>query len=75
MSFENTSTDDLIRIAAAGGGFRLDVADRPADELVRIAAAASDWGVRLLFAGVSSRSTDDLVRIADAGEGCAEFEG
>jgi DNA replication protein len=75
MSLQDRSTDDLIRIAQAGGGFRLNVDDRSTDDLVRIAAAASDWGVRLVFAGIGGRSTDDLVSIADAGEGCAEFEG
>lgn len=75
MSFQGRSTGDLVRIAEAGGGFRLDAAERPTDDLVRIAGAASSWGVRLVFAGMIERSTDDLVRIADAGEGCVEFEG
>lgn len=75
MSFQGRSTQDLVRIAAAGGGFRLDAAERPTDDLVEIAAAASDWGVRLVFAGMTDRSTDDLVTIADAGEGFVEFEG
>ena len=75
MSFQNRSTEDLVRIADAGAGFRLDVVGRPTDDLVRIAGAASSWGVRLLFAGVDGRSTEDLVRIAAAGEGCVEFEG
>jgi len=74
MSFETRSTDDLVRIAEAGAGFRLDVVGRSLDDLVRIAKAASDWGVRLYFAGVGGYSTDDLLRIAAAGEGCVEFE-
>ncbi len=75
MSFQDRSTEDLVRIATAGAGFRLDVGDRSTEDLVAIAAASSDWGVRLLFAGVGGRATDDLVRIADAGEGNVEFEG
>jgi len=75
VSFQNRSTEDLVRIAGAGAGFRLDAAGRPVDDLVRIADAASDWGVRLVFAGVTSLSTDDLVKIAEAGEGSVEFEG
>jgi len=75
MSFQAMSTEDLVRIAEAGGGFRLDAADRPTDDLVRIAAAASEWGVHLVFAGMTGRSTDDLVKIADAGEGNIVFEG
>jgi DNA replication protein len=75
MSFQDRPTDDLVRIAAAGGGFRLDAAGRPTGDLVTIAAAASEWGVPLIFAGLDGRSTDDLVRIADAGEGNVVFEG
>jgi DNA replication protein len=75
VSFEARSTEDLIRIAEAGAGFRLDATGRSTDDLIRIAAAASSWGVRLLFAGVTDRSTDELVRIAEAGEGGVEFEG
>lgn len=75
MSFQSRSTEDLVRIAEAGGGFRLDAAVRRTDDLVKIAAAASSWGVRLVFAGMNLRPTDDLVRIADAGEGSVEFEG
>ena len=75
MSFADRPTEDLVRIATAGAGFRLDAAGRPTDELVMIAAAASDWGVRLIFEGVEGRTTDDLVAIAKAGEGNVEFEG
>lgn len=75
MSFQGKSTAELVQIAAAGGGFRLDAAERPTDDLVKIAAAASEWGVRLVFAGMSERSIDDLVRIAAAGEGGVVFEG
>ena len=75
MSFPGRSIDELVRIAEAGAGFRLDGAARPMHDLVRIAGAASPWGVRLVFAGMDDRSTGDLVRIATAGEGTAEFEG
>jgi len=75
MSFQGRPTEDLIRVAAAGGGFRLDAAGRPTDDLVAIAAAASEWGVPLVFAGMDGRPTDDLVMIADAGEGNVVFEG
>ncbi len=75
MSFQGRPTDDLVRIATAGAGFRLDAAGRPTDDLVAIASAASDWDVRLVFAGMEGRPTDDLVRIAGAGQGNVEFEG
>jgi len=75
MSFQGRPTEDLVRIATAGAGFRLDATGRPTDDLITIAASASDWGVRLVFAGLEGRPTDDLVRIAEAGEGSVEFEG
>jgi hypothetical protein len=75
MSFQGRSTEDLVRIAAAGAGFKLDAAGRPTDDLVTIAAAASDWGVRIVFTGMDGCPTDDLIRIAEAGEGNVEFEG
>jgi len=75
MSFEMRTTDDLVRIAAAGGGFRLDAAMRTTDDLVRIASAASTKGAHVVFAGLKLRTTDDLVRIAAAGKGSVFLEG
>jgi DNA replication protein len=62
------STDDLVRIAAAGGGLDLRNAGKSTNDLVRIAAAASGNGARIMING--NKSTDDLVRIAAAGGGC-----
>lgn len=67
-------TDDLVRIAAAGGGFRLNAGGRLTDDLVRIAAAARHGGARLILAGMGARLTDDLVRIGAAGGGAVVFE-
>ena len=75
MSFEGRTTDELVRIAVAGGGLRLDAAGRSTDDLVRIAVAGSTKGLRLVFAGLTGRSTDELVSIAVAGKGCVVFEG
>lgn len=75
MSFELRSTNDLVRIAAAGGGFILDASLRSTDDLVRIAAAASMHGARVTFSGLKLRSTDDLVRISAAGKGAVVLEG
>ncbi|MDH5426274.1 MAG: hypothetical protein OEY29_14895 [Gammaproteobacteria bacterium] len=75
MSFEHRSTDDLIRIAAAGGGFTLSSTHRETTDLIRIAAAASAKGSRVTFTGLSHRDTDDLVQISSAGQGCVVLEG
>lgn len=75
MSFEHRTTDDLVRIAAAGGGFTLTATHRTTDDLVRIAAAASGIGSRIIFSGLTHRTTDDLVRIAAASKGCVVLEG
>lgn len=74
MNFQLRSTNDLVRIAAAGGGFHLDASLRSTDDLVRIAAAASTHGARVTFSGLKLRSTDDLVRIAAAGKGAVVLE-
>lgn len=72
--FEGRTVDDLIRIAAAGGGFRLEAGGRSTNDLIRIAAAASASGARVTFAGSAGKMTDDLIRIAAAGKGAVVFE-
>jgi hypothetical protein len=62
------STDDCIRIAAAGGGLDLSRAAKSTDDLIKIAAAASGKGAVIYVSG--SKPTDDLIRIASAGKGC-----
>lgn len=73
MSFSSRTTDDLVRIAFAGGGFHLAAGGRTTDDLVRIAHAGSEKGARLVFSGLSGRRVDDIVRIAFAGKGCVQF--
>jgi DNA replication protein len=70
----NRTTDDLVRIAAAGGGFLLEARNRTTDDLVRIAAAASAKRSALRLRGMNARTTDDLVRIGAASGGCVMFE-
>lgn len=74
MSFESRTTADLVRIAAAGGGFRLNAGARTTADLVRIAAAASNHGASLIFAGMAARPTAELVRIGAAGKGAVVLE-
>lgn len=66
-------TDDLIRIAAAGGGMTLS-ARKPTDDLIRIAASASIKGAQLTIVNAFNKPTDDLIRIAAAGKGCVVFD-
>lgn len=71
--FDHMVTDDLIRIAFAGGGFTLKASTRSTDDLIRIAHAASSKGARVTFAGLRARSTDDFIRIGAAGKGSVDF--
>jgi hypothetical protein len=75
MGFELRSTSDLIQIASAGGGFRLEAKLRSTHDLIKIAAAAANKGSRLTFSGLNIRSTADLIQIASAGKGCVILEG
>jgi DNA replication protein len=68
------SLDELIHIAAAGGGFTIEAGTFPSDDLVRIAAAAAGTGAQIVIHGVTGRSTEDLVRIAGAGRGSVRFD-
>jgi hypothetical protein len=75
MSFELRTTLDLVQLAAAGGGFRLDANLRPTLELVQIAAAARNGGARVTFAGLTMRPQQELVQIAAAGKRAVVLEG
>jgi hypothetical protein len=75
MSFELKPTHELIQIAAAGGGFRLDAALRPTHELIQIAAAAKSGGAQVTFAGLKLRPTHELIQISAAGKGVVILEG
>jgi len=74
MSLGKMPIDDLVRIAQAGGGFRLDATHRYPDELMQIATAAKTGGATVIFYGMSTYYTDDLIRIATAGKGSVIFE-
>lgn len=66
--------DDLVRIAAAGGGIRVEVFRRTVPELTRIARAASKGGGRVTFVKVDDLKVDELVALAEKGQGCVSFE-
>jgi ABC-type branched-subunit amino acid transport system substrate-binding protein len=63
------TTDQLVRIASAGGGMIIDGEAKTTDQLVRIATTAAGSGVQVIIANVNSKTTDQLVRIASAGGG------
>lgn len=66
------STEDCIRIAAAGGGLDLRNAAKSTDDLIRIAAAARQSGANIMVKG-TGKPTDACIRIAAAGHGCVTF--
>jgi 3-keto-L-gulonate-6-phosphate decarboxylase len=49
MSFENKTTDELIRVAKAGLGFTLVADSKTADEVRKIASAAAESGAHIRF--------------------------
>jgi hypothetical protein len=74
MGLSMKTTDELIKIATAGGGFVLEAGRRRTQELVEIAAAAKRSGATVIFRNMAVRKTDDLARIAAAGKGHVIFD-
>lgn len=74
MRFETIATDELIRIAHAGLGFKLSASSKPLADLLRIADAAKDKGATITFTEFSSLSDYDIKRIQLASEGHVLFE-
>lgn len=64
---------DLVRIAAAGGGLRLDCSKHMVSDLVRIAAAASQHKAIIILENCNGLMASDAVRIAAAGNGSVVF--
>ena len=68
------AVNDLVRIAAAGGGLILQAPGYSVSDLIRIASASSSKRARLILKSAARLSVDDLVRVAAAGGGCVSFE-
>jgi len=66
-------TSDLVRIAAAGGGLRIDCSKHLTSDIVRIASAASTGGGLICLENSSCLLTTDKVRIAAASKGHVIF--
>ena len=68
MGFDGIAINDLVRILASGAVLELNAQGRPVNDLVRLAAAASNGG-GLTLTGVGGLATNDFVRIGSAGGG------
>ena len=65
--------NDIIRIASAGGGLRIDCTKYMVSDIIRIAAAASNKHANIILENTSRLLASDAVRIAAAGQGCVIF--
>jgi hypothetical protein len=68
------TTDELVKIAAAGAGFVIEARRRSTDELAKIAAAAKRSGATVVFRNMTMRKMDALTKIAAAGKGHVIFD-
>lgn len=68
------SIEELIKIAKAGGGFRLDASHCTTEDVLKVAEVAGKHGTELRISRICGKSTDDLVKIASAGKGHVFFE-
>ena len=69
------TTEQLARIANAGGGFRLSAKDFSVDQLARIANATGQKPSRIEITDCELLGTNQLARIAQAGNGSVFFIG
>jgi hypothetical protein len=74
MNLETRSTDELIRMADSGDSFAVAATGRTAEDLVRVARAASRKQAKVTLSNLSHLSTDDLIRIGAVGNGCVVFQ-
>lgn len=66
-------TSDLVRIAAAGGGLRIDCSKHLVSDLIRIASAAHMGGGYIFMENAGRLMVFDKVRIASASKGHVIF--
>ncbi len=72
--FKSKTVVELIQIASAGGGFKLDAKNKNVLELIQIANAAANGGGRIIFTGLGNKTTIELIQISNAGKGNIFFE-
>jgi hypothetical protein len=71
---KDRTTEDYMKIAAAGGGLVLDASGRDASDLMKIAAASSMGGSTLYLKNCGGFETLDLMKIAASGSGHVVIE-
>lgn len=64
---------DLIRIAAVGGGLKIDCSKHMVSDLIRIASVASQHHALIILENSDRLMTSDVIRIAAAGQGSVFF--
>jgi len=71
----NRSIEELHLIVLAGGGLKISMRGRSAEQLRLLALAAVSSGKRplLIFYDLAGKSSEELRLIALAGEGCVMF--
>ncbi|MBL9121133.1 MAG: hypothetical protein JNL80_14585 [Phycisphaerae bacterium] len=73
MEFDDRSTEELIRLAAAGASFTISGTHRAFDDILRIATAAKMGSARICLTDLGDGDFDTLLRIAAAGPGVVDF--
>jgi len=68
------STDDLVKIVAAGGGLILDAEGKSTDELMKIVRAAGKGEALVTIRNMGEKTTEELISLAAAGDGMVVFE-
>lgn len=74
MTVKHLTSDQIIVLVRAGGGVRLNAPSFTADQLTRIARAASEKRAMVILENSSSLTSDSMVVIGRAGGGAVIFE-
>jgi len=71
---KDRTTEDLMKIVAAGGGLVLDASGKEVTDLIKIAAICDNEHRTLHLKNVDAFETMDLIKIAAVGDGHVVFE-
>ena len=74
MTFETKSNKQLVDLATAGAGFKINTAMMTMAQIMPIATAAAIGNARVVFTGAETRQQADLIKIAKAGKGNVFFK-